>query len=109
MSYSIDDFFDDLNLTSTTTCDEFLEVIKRKVSSQNPRLESRAFDLAFAIINTICETVDKNELDAISEQIGLKNDSYVYILEKKNSHNVVLQAGILPQGCEIKFKNTFND
>ena len=109
MGYSVYDFFDDLRLTSTTSFEDFLEAIKLKVSSQNPRLESRAFDLAFEIINTICETLDRNELDAISEQIGLKNDSYVYILEKKNSHNVVLQAGILPQGCEIKLKNDFSN
>jgi len=107
MSCSKQEFFSDLLIKDSDDLDLFLERLKAliKYSSENAKQASM---LAFTILETVSTVQKKGFLDSISDSLGLWNNSEVFILEKRLSECEIVQAGILPEGALISFKNEYN-
>lgn len=102
-----EDFFSDIKISNTNDLDDFLERIRSLVkhSSENA---NQASMLAYTILESISTIKGSGFLDFICESLGLWNNSEIFIIEKRLSKNEIVQAGLLPEGASINFRNEYN-
>jgi hypothetical protein len=106
MGYRKEDFFLDLKIKDCDSLDLFLARIKH-FTDKSEICADQACMMALAIIKASTGLFDRGFLDVLCDSVGKMRDSEVFIVERRLSENEIVQAGFLPEGCTISFKNIY--